>query len=81
MIKAAKAYRENPNDPVAKKNFEDAYQRLEAAIRRVQVYNIPSVSENQGVTGSDYNDQTPVGRLASSATALESIAKQGISCR
>eukprot|EP01114_Cavostelium_apophysatum_P003519 TRINITY_DN1345_c0_g1_i2.p1 TRINITY_DN1345_c0_g1~~TRINITY_DN1345_c0_g1_i2.p1 ORF type:complete len:784 (+),score=242.09 TRINITY_DN1345_c0_g1_i2:136-2487(+) len=64
MIRAAKAYRENPNDPQAKADLDEAHLRLEAAIRRVV-----------GLTGGEDQDQTPKGKLAMTANALESAAR------
>lgn len=65
MIKAAKAYRENPNDPAAKARFEQAHRRLEAAIKRVVA-----------ATGGEVGDDSPRGKLATSTLALEAAAKR-----
>jgi len=64
MIRAAKAYRENPDDPKAKADLDQAHQRLEAAIRNVVA-----------LTGGELGDQTPRGKMATTANALESAAR------
>jgi hypothetical protein len=35
VLTAAKAYKQNPNDPAAKAKFEEEYARLERAIKVV----------------------------------------------
>lgn len=65
VIVAARALRQNPNDPNAKANFENAHNRLEEAIRRV-------VQTTQG----ELFDNTPKGKLAASTTALEGALKE-----
>lgn len=65
MIKAAKAYRENPT-PENKARLDAAHARLDVAIRAVLA-----------ATSGDIDDGTPRGRLAVSANALESAALNG----
>lgn len=66
MIKAAKAYRENPT-PENKARLDAAQARLDNAIRAVLAS-----------TSGDIDDGTPRGRLAVSTNALESAALNGI---
>jgi len=64
MIKAAKAYRENPTEE-NKRRLDRAHERLENAIRRVLETN----------NGEIFSDNTPKGKLATTANALELAAK------
>jgi len=65
-LRAAKAYRQNPNDPALRQAFEEAHEALNAAIRRVA---------NAGQGGSLGDESTPQGRFLQSAAALEIAAR------
>eukprot|EP01119_Soliformovum_irregulare_P005452 TRINITY_DN17211_c0_g1_i1.p1 TRINITY_DN17211_c0_g1~~TRINITY_DN17211_c0_g1_i1.p1 ORF type:complete len:812 (+),score=266.83 TRINITY_DN17211_c0_g1_i1:195-2438(+) len=65
-LRAAKAYRQNPNDPALRRAFEEAHEALNAAIRRVA---------NANQSGSLGDETTPEGRFLQSASALEVAAR------
>jgi len=63
MMKASKRYRENPNSNEARAELDENYARLEDAIKAVV-----------SLTGREADEQTPKGKLAMAANALESAS-------
>jgi hypothetical protein len=85
MIAAAREFRKNPNDPEVAQRFEQAYGRLDGAIKKIQflmgmkknfskVKFLPFVS-----TGEETNpDRSPAGKIENNLKALTATANIGL---